>query len=410
MKILIISQYFWPESFKINEIAEYLVKKGHEVEVLTGIPNYPHGKYYEGYGVFKKKDEVYEGIKIHRVFIAPRGTGRSDKRLIPNYLTYVVSASCAMLWRLNKKYDTVMVFAVSPITQAYPAMLLKKFKKTPLCMYLCDLWPDTLFSHGIGKSKIKSFLTNRCSAIYKRFDKMLTSSMGFGSRLIDYGCKAEDIEYFPNWAESIYMPVEGYDDVRKKFGIKSDDFVVMFAGNIGFAQSVDTIIAAAEILKEHDDIKFIFVGEGTEKQWCIDFCKEKNITSCYFLERQNVSNMSKVISESDVMLVTLKNKDNYALTLPSRVQSFMACKKPIIACANGETSRVIKEANAGLTCNGEDTKGLAECIKNMYEMPIKMREKFGQNGFDYNNSFFNEEILLSKMENVLFEASKQREM
>ena len=398
MKILIISQYFWPESFKINDIAEYLGKCGHEVEVLTGIPNYPEGKYYKGYGVFKRRREEYKGINIKRVLLLPRGKGQSDKRLIPNYISYVVNGCISVFGMRRTHYDAALVFEVSPITQAYPAIFLKKLAKTPICMYIYDLWPDTLFSHGFSNSGIKRFLLKRCKNIYNSFDKLFITSKGFEQRLIEYGYKSENIEYIPQWVESRYKPVDATNKVRERFAIKATNFMVMFAGNLGFAQAIDIIIKAAECLKQNESIKFVFVGDGTEKQWCKDECGNKGINNCFFMERQSADDMPGILAEADSLLVTLKDRSNYSLTLPGRLQSFMACRKPLIVCANGETARVVEEARAGLTCPAEDADKLSECISKMAAMSEEELNLFGENGYRYACRNFDESTLLKKIE------------
>lgn len=401
MKILIISQYFWPESFKINEIADYLHQSGHSVDVLTGIPNYPEGKYYKGYGVFKRRKEEYKGIRIKRVLLIPRGKGKSDLRLVPNYISYMLG-SCIAAFNMSKnKYDAVLVFGVSPITQAYPAMLIKKLGNTPIFMYIYDLWPDTLFSHGLGGSLLKKIIVRKCVKIYKSFDRLFITSKGFKKRLLEYGCDDEKIRYIPQWVESRYQPVKAAGNIRRRFGFREDDFIVMFAGNLGFAQSVETVIECAFYLKHEDKIKIVFVGDGSVKQWCMNECGRKGLKNCFFMERQSADDMPGILAEADALLITLRNRDNYSLTLPGRLQSFMACRKPIIACANGETSNVVNEALAGLSCPADNPKELSECIIRMAGMSDEERNMYGINGFQYALKNFSEADLLKIIETEL---------
>lgn len=405
MKILIISQYFWPESFKINTIAEYLRHRGHSVDVLTGIPNYPEGKYYKGYGVFKRRREEYKGIRIKRVLLFPRGRGKSDLRLVPNYISYVLSG-CIAAFNLSKnRYDTALVFGVSPITQAYPAMLLKKLGNTPICMYIYDLWPDTLFSHGLGGRVLKKTIERECVKIYKSFDLLFITSKGFRKRLLEYGCDDEKIKYIPQWVEKRYRPVKADGKIRRRFGLRDDDFIVMFAGNLGFAQSVETIIECAFYLKHENHIKFVFVGDGSVKQWCMNECRRKEIDNCFFLERQSADNMPGILAEADALLITLRNRDNYSLTLPGRLQSFMASGKPVIACANGEAAKVVNEAHAGLSCPADNAKELSERIIRMAGMSYEERNMYGINAFQYALKNFNEADLLKTIEAELASVS-----
>jgi len=401
MKILIISQYFWPESFKINTIAEYLHQSGHSVDVLTGIPNYPEGKYYKGYGVFKRRNEEYKGIKIKRVLLLPRGKGKGDLRLVPNYISYMLS-SCVAAFGISKNhYDTVLVFGVSPITQAYPAMLMKKLCNTPICMYIYDLWPDTLYSHGLSCNMLKKIVERKCVKIYKSFDRLFITSKGFRKRLLEYGCDDEKIRYIPQWVESRYKPVNATGNVRRRFGFLDNDFVVMFAGNLGFAQSVETIVECAFYLKHLKHIKFVFVGDGSVKQWCVNECRRREIDNCFFMERQSADNMPGILAEADALLITLRDRDNYSLTLPGRLQSFLACGKPVIACANGEVAEVVNEAHAGLSCQADNAKELSECIVRMAGMSDEERNMYGINGFQYALKNFNEADLLKMLETEL---------
>lgn len=409
MKILIISQYFWPEYFKINEIAECLNDMGHEIEVLTGVPNYPQGKFYDGYGILKNIKQNYNGIKIHRVPIIPRGVKGGDKRLILNYISYAITASCAVLVKVFNRYDAILVYEVSPITQAYPALLLRLLSKTPVCLYVYDLWPETLFSHGIGKgSAIKRFIYFIVHSIYKRCDKIFISSKGFEHSILSSGYDPKLLNYIPNWAEDFYRQLKPTNYIRENLNLTKDTFIVMYAGNIGFAQSFETVLEAAKILKENKKIHFVILGDGSLKQWAIDECSKYELSNISFLGKRPAEEMPEYFAQADAMLVTLKKRENYALTLPGRVQSYMACGKPILACAGSEVSRVLRESEAGLYCEPEDAKGLALIIERMKRMPNEERLKLSENAIAYYQKEFNKDRLLNKIELLLNEMSNQR--
>lgn len=399
-KILIVSQYYWPESFIINEIAESFFDAGVEVDVLTGIPNYPEGKYYDGYGVFKKRKQEHNGIKIKRVAMMPRGTGKSDKRLIGNYVSYFILASLRLLFTKKKQYDSILVYGVSPLLQAIPARMVKKLSKVPYYIHLADLWPDTLFSHGMTEGKLQKMIINLCSKLYKDSDGVMITSAGFRERLLCYGVKVEKILYVPQWANKVYEVKECGGKLKTELGIPENHKVFMFAGNIGFAQGVDTIIEAFHELNDKTT-HIIFVGDGTERAWCEDKCKEYSLDNCHFIGKKPQDAMPDIISEADVMVVTLKDKPNYALTLPGRVQAYLACGKPILASANGETKRVVEDAECGCVCPAGDVKALCDGFKKMAAMQPDELAELACKAKGYSLMHFDREVLLKKTQDIV---------
>ena len=408
MKILIVSQYFWPENFSINAIAKYLHEQGHTVDILTGIPNYPQGKAYDGYGLLKKLHQNYDGIDIHRVWMKTRGQKGGDKRLILNYITYALDASVVMLTKLRKKYDATFVYAMSPITHAYPAIFLRKLKKVPMCLYVGDLWPDTLFSHGIGSKKVKTIITNACANIYKKSDCIIVTNESFYEPIKNYTKGTRKITYIPQAVEDIYKPLEGSNKLRKTLGIDDNDFVVMFAGNIGFAQSPKTIVEAAKITKLETRIHYVFVGDGTLKKECEEFCCENDLSNVHFIGRKPQDEMPSLIAQADAMLITLKDQSNYNLTLPGRTQAFMACGKPIICCANGETARVIRESKSGFTAQAENPSALSDIVIKCAKTDINELRKIGENGLLYSKEHYDRTSVFSKIESVLKEMKYEK--
>ena len=403
MRILIVSQYFWPEYFSINAIAKYLVDQGHKVDVLTGIPNYPQGKAYEGYGLFKNLHQEHEGISISRVWMKTRGQKGGDKRLILNYMTYAFSASVAMLGRLGKKYDATFVYEMSPITQAYPALFLRKLKKVPMCLYVGDLWPDTLFSHGLKGGKAKKILTKMCSSIYRKTDHIIAVNESFIEPINRYTNNSRPITYIPQAVEELYKPVQPSGNLRKSLGIDEQDFVVMYAGNIGFAQSPMTIVEAANRTKANSRIHYVFIGDGTMRPECEEYCKNNGLKNVHFVGRKPQEEMPDLIGEADALFITLKNQSNYNLTLPGRTQAFMACGKPIICCANGETARVIKAAQCGVVAEAENADQLAQRITECAEMDKDNLLHMGVCGLEYSKKNYDMNTVFQYIENVLKE-------
>ncbi|MBU3108862.1 glycosyltransferase family 4 protein [Clostridium gasigenes] len=395
MKILVVSQYFWPEEFRINDICKGLRDAGHEVEVLTGLPNYPSGKIYNGYSIFKKGPKEYEGIKIKRTIMVPRGK-KSSIMLGLNYLSFMVFGTIKAIPMLFKKYDRVFVFQVSPITSAVPALLVAKVKKIPSYIYIQDLWPETLYSIvSINNEKIRRVLKKVCNKIYNGFDKLLIASKGYEDILEKEGIVKDKLIYFPQWAEDFYSNEE---DIEKE----NSDFIVTFAGNIGKAQSVDTIIKAANLAKDNKNIKWQIIGDGSEFENIKKLVGEYSLQETVVLVgRKPASAMPKYYSLSDALIVTLKSEDILKVTLPAKVQSYMAAGKPILAAISGEGNKVIKESKGGLVTEAEDFKGLYNNTIALYNMNVNERNILGKCGKEYFCRNFTREKLLKKLQKIL---------
>ncbi|MCR1963327.1 glycosyltransferase family 4 protein [Clostridium perfringens] len=395
MKILVVTQYFWPEEFRINDICKGLKEAGHDVEVLTGLPNYPEGKIYKGYSWFKRGVKEYNGIKIMRVPMIPRGKN-SSMMLALNYVSFMVNVSLKALTLIGKKYDRVFVFQVSPITSAVPAIILSKLKKIPSYIYIQDLWPETFYSIiNIKNKKIRSKMKNICNKIYNSFDKLLIASKGYEDILLKEGFKKEKFEYFPQWAEDFYS------ESLKKVS-ENRIFTVTFAGNIGKAQSVNTIIEAANLAKENKNIKWQIIGDGSEFENIKYLVKKYSLENTVdLLGRKPAKDMPKYFSSSDGLIVTLKNEEILKVTLPAKVQSYMAAGKPIIAAISGEGSRTIKESKSGLVGEAEDYKALYENVIKLYDMNENERIRIGNNGKEFFEENFTRDKLLNQLEMIM---------
>ena len=395
MKILVITQYFWPEEFRINDICKGLKEAGHEVEVLTGLPNYPTGKIFDGFSYIKRGAKEYEGMKVRRVGMIPRGKNNSIM-LALNYLSFMISASIRVIPLMFKKYDRIFVFQVSPVTTAIPAIFLSKIKKIPSYIYIQDLWPETFYSIvNISNKRIRKVMKKICNKIYDAFDKLLIASKGYEEILVDGGIDKGKLEYFPQWAEDFYSNTEKSVEAR-------NEFIVTFAGNIGKAQSVDTIIEAANLAKNQDSIKWQILGDGSEfdyiKNLVDEYSLHKNVK---LLGRKPASDMPKYFSVSDALIVTLKDEDILRVTLPAKVQSYMASGKPIIAAISGEGNRIINDSKCGLVGEAEDYVKLYENVIKLFNMNEEERNCLGMNGKKYFNNNFTREKLLKQLEIII---------
>jgi colanic acid biosynthesis glycosyl transferase WcaI len=404
MNILIITQYFWPENFKINDLAVSLFRRGHHVTVLTGIPNYPEGKFFKGFGWFKKNSEVYQGVKIYRVPLIPRGQG-SKILLALNFLSFAVSASILGPLLCRSKVDIIFVYEPSPITVGIPALFFKKIKKAPIFFWVQDLWPETLSSvEAVSLNSMTYKLIGKLvKSIYSRCERILIQSQSFESSIKNHIEKDKRVYYFPNYAEKLYQPLV-LDKGSAEFSEMPKGFRVMFAGNIGFAQDFGTIVKAAKVLKYYKDIKWIIIGEGSARRWAEGKISKLGLTEVFhFLGKHPAEKIPRYFSFADALLVTLKKDPIFALTIPSKVQSYLACSKPIVAGLDGEGNRIINEAEAGVTCPSENPEALAEAILKIYHKSDEERKQMGADGRRYFEKHFESEMLTSRLENWMFE-------
>lgn len=398
MRILVVTQYFWPESFRVNDVCLSLKEKGHNVTVLTGIPNYPEGKFFSGYGVFRPLRQNYNGINIIRIPLIPRKNGRGWQ-LALNYSSFAFLASIFAPFFCHENYDIIIVYQLSPVTMALPAIILKKIHKIPLLLYVLDLWPDSLSAAGTVKSKhVINLVGKLVKYIYANSNQILVSSRGFIPKIKEMGFRESLISYWPQWAEEFYQIVSVESD-SPEIKEMPDGFRVIFAGNIGVAQSFETILGAAEILRDHSNIHFVIIGDGRMKSWVEKQVIERDLKSNFhLLGRRLVELMPRYFSLADALLVTLKKDPIFALTLPAKIQSYLACGKPILAAIEGEGASVVEEAKAGFTCEVEDCKALANIILKMYMMTEKERKAMGMRGRVYFEQYFKRDFLLKQLE------------
>lgn len=382
MKILVVCQYYYPEPFRISDICEELVRKGHEVQVVTGYPNYPEGILYKGYGRKKKIDEVINGVKVHRCFTIPRKKG-SIYRLF-NYVSfafsskiYVKSKKCVAAD--EKNFDVVFVNQLSPVIMGEAAISYKKKYKVPIILYCLDLWPESLIAGGVKRNSFVYKIFRKWSErIYCNVDKIAVTSRMFIEYLVkEFGISIDRIYYLPQYAEGIF------EKIPQKEANGLFDF--MFAGNIGEIQSVETIIKAARLLK-NEPVKFHIVGGGTDLERLQILSTKNGLDNVIFYGRRPVEEMPMFYEKADAMLVTLKADPILSFTLPGKIQSYMAAGKPIIGAIDGEAAVVIKEADCGFCGNAENEEILANNIR----LFIKNNnaKKQGENAISYYNKYF----------------------
>ena len=398
MRILVVTQYFWPENFRINDLVSELIKKGHNVTILTGLPSYPNMEVYEKYIQDKIKYNSFNGAKIIRVPIVTRGN--AGLKLILNYISFFLSASTIGVYKLRKlEFDSIFVFEPSPITVGIPAIILRRLKKAPLIFWVLDLWPETLEAVGIIKSKLILEAIGRIvSTIYKRCDLILGQSKSFISHIMRRSGNTR-VEYFPGWAESILETKISNNIVNK-----NKVFNITFTGNIGKSQDFPSIISAIEILKNNNKIHWTIVGDGRYFKWLKREITEKKLNNRVTLAgRHPIENMPRFFNEADALLVSLKDEPIFSLTIPGKIQAYLSTGKPILGMLNGEGARILKESNSGLVCNSGDSKSLVQNINKLSNMSIHERFKIGLNGINLSSREFDRDILINKLESWMSE-------
>lgn len=391
MKILVVCQYFYPEQFRVNDICFELVKEGHDVTVLTGLPNYPSGVVDEKYKGLNNRDEDINGVKVIRSWLI--GRGDNNKKLAANYLSFAISSTIKALF-IKKDFDLILVYQLSPVTMAIPGILLKKLTKKPLILYCHDLWPESIASGGISSDSILYRVLLKLSKwIYNNSNEILTSSKMFEEYFKHTLDVQKNITHLPVYAEALFENIKPKQKTNESINL-------VFAGNIGEMQSVETIIYAAEKLKDNTDIKFHIIGDGSSKAKCEGLVNQLKLNNVVFHGQHPVTEMPKFYEMADAFLVTMKANKIISYTLPNKVQSYMAAGKPIIGSIDGETQIVIEEANCGYCSPAEDSIKLADNIREFAEERDKHIE-YGQNARKYYDSNFSKKKYIGKLNDFL---------
>ena len=401
MNILIVTQYFWPENFKINDLVKELVKRGHKVTVLTGVPNYPEGLVFQEFLNNPAQFSHYAGAEIVRVFLFPRGSSRIH--LILNYLSFVFSASFQGLWKLRgQQFDVIFANQLSPVTIGIPAAVMRFFKRTPLVLWVQDLWPESLQATGVVKSRTMIWLVGKLvSLVYNRCDLILAQSKSFIMHIQKYADSRIRVLYFPNWAETIYKTSNAIP--APEVPLKPESFDIMFAGNIGEAQDFPAILDAAEILKSELKIRWLILGSGRMDDWVASEIKKRNLhNSVLMLGRYPLYRVPSFFKHAKVLLVSLKDEAIFSMTIPSKLQTYLAAGKPLLGMINGEGAMVIKESASGFVCSAGDSKALADLALKLFTMSAEELEAMGRKGLEYSKQEFDRSNLISKLE-VMFE-------
>lgn len=399
MRFLIVTQYFWPENFRVNDLAGALVARGHHVTVLTGQPNYPDGRIFDAFRAKPGAFLQHHGAEIVRVPLLARRRG--SLRLVLNYASFVVTGATLGAWRLRgRAFDVVFVYQPSPISSCLPALLLGRLKRAPVVLWTLDLWPETLQAIGVITSpRILRQVGRMVSFIYQRCALILGQSRGFSANVVRYSGDAVKFRYFPQWSESLFDGSEtaasGAPEVKPFDGL----FNVLFAGNIGDAQDFPSILDAAERLRHRTDIRWLIVGDGRAAGWVRDEIARRNLGDhVILLGRHPIERMPEFFKAASALLVTLKKDAVFALTIPGKVQTYLAAGKPVLGMLDGEGARVINDAGAGLTCASGDAAMLATLVERLAATNVHDRSAMGDRGRVYAAQEFDRDVLLKQLE------------
>jgi glycosyltransferase involved in cell wall biosynthesis len=400
VKILVVSQYFWPENFRINDLVVELAKRGNDVTVLTGHPNYPEGKIFPEYKSNAESYGEFGGARVVRVPLFPRGTG--SLRLMLNYLSFALSASALGPWKLREKtFDVIFVCQLSPVTVGIPAAILRKLKSAPIVFWILDLWPESLRAVGVVRSPILlkgvGFLV---SFIYRHCDLILAQSKSFIPEIKKYCSPNRRIEYFPSWSESVFDFATTIPAPEIPFA--PGVFSVMFAGNIGDAQDFPAILQAAEALKDDRRIRWLVVGDGRAAAWVRQEVEKRGLAdSVLMLGRYPLERMPSFYTHADALLVSLRDEPIFSMTIPGKLQSYLAAGKPVLAMLDGEGADLVQRSGAGLACRAGDGLALADAVLKLALMSDEERKMMGNKALEVNKSEFDRATLISRLERWL---------
>lgn len=406
MRIVIVSQYFWPEFFLVNSLATELKARGHEVTVLTGLPNYPQGQYFSGFSFWSGPwEQDYHGVRVLRVPLLARGQG--FLRLSLNYLSFVVFGILLGPWRVPRDFDVIFCFGISPVTLCLPAIFLRAIFRKPLLFWVQDLWPESVSAVGATKStRVIGAIGSIVRFVYRRCDLILMQSRAFAQSVQQWGGVPAQMRYVPNWAKAPDANSAATNRSEPEW-LKDlpQGFKIVFAGNIGKAQDMPTVLRAADLLKDIENLHWILVGDGSDYDFVLKTRQEKGLERCvHTYGRRPNEDMATLFSKGDVMLVSLTDEPIFALTVPSKVQAYMASGKPILASVRGEGARIVEEAQAGLSCEAQNPESLARVVREFMKMSAEERSAMGQRGFVYFQKHFEQNVVVSQIESLCLEA------
>jgi glycosyltransferase involved in cell wall biosynthesis len=408
MHILILSQYYDPEPIpKPVELAQELKLLGHEVSVVTGFPNYPSGQLYPGYKLRFMQKTRLSGINVTRTYEYPYH-GKSALGRIINYVSFMISAPFSLF--KNRHFDVIYVWH-PPLTVGIAAWVISVFSRTPFVYDVQDIWPESVVISGLVNNELViKIIACIEKFVYRKASSLFVVTKGAGENLIEKGVPEDKISVMPHWIdEKLFLSVDDVEieNLRQEYGFRNR-FVVMFAGNLGTVQGLDTIISAAENITDDEKVLIVFVGGGSDESRLKDLVETKNLNGrVCFINRQPIDKIPEYLAAADVLLVHLKSSDLSDYVIPSKTIAYLAAGKPIIMAADGAAAELVEEINAGIIIEPENPSSLAEAIRELSSADQKVLEKMGKNGRDHFLVNFSRSIVIPLYEKALVKVVNQ---
>jgi len=403
-RVLVVCQHFWPEAFRINDICDFLVEKDCEIDVLCGIPNYPKGRFFDGYSYFRNRKQRHNSVNIRRAFEVPRGNN-SNLRIFLNYLSFPLASLFHIPRLLTKKYDKIIIYQLSPVMMSIAGIIIGKIKKTETTMYVLDLWPENLFSVINPKSALLRKIAAKVSHWhYKKVDKLVVLSEKMKDRLLDVTkIDPEKIIVLPQACEKVFEKDMHDKALSSRF---KNGFNILYTGNISPAQSFRTIITAAKELKQTGvtDINWIIVGDGMSRNWLEGEVGKAGLSDSFFFEGfKPIEDIPKYTDIADLLIGCLVKSDLLEATIPAKVMSYFASGKPMALAMDGEVQELVNNTiKCGFSGPTEDATALVANIKRIYSMPAKDRQVMGARGRAYHFKHFERNIILNQLYRFIF--------
>jgi glycosyltransferase involved in cell wall biosynthesis len=391
MRILFLSQWFTPEPFfKGLSFAKALKERGHEVEVLTGFPNYPEGKLYQGYRQRMLQRENMGGVTVLRVPLYPSHDSSTVRRMA-NYSSFALSAT--LIGAFSVRPADVMYVYHPPATVALPAAAIGRIRRIPFVYDIQDLWPDTLDATGMMDSKLLHKTVDLwCRRTYRAAARIVVLSPGFKAKLVERGVPPDKINVIYNWCEEGQIGKGTRNEALARELGMAGRFNIVFAGTMGKAQALDAVLDAAKILSGKDPaVQFVFIGGGIEVERLRRISTENGLSNVLFLPRRPFSEIGEVLSLADVLLVHLKDDPLFRITIPSKIQAYLAMGRPILAGVRGDAADLVRTSGAGLVCAPEDAGSMADAVERFFRMPKSQLDELGENG----RAFYRRELAMT---------------
>lgn len=405
MRVVMISQYFHPEPFSNSAIARELVRRCHEVVAVPCVPNYPAGEFTQGYSNTQKREETWQGVRIFRAFTVARG--RTKLSLALNYIVYPFAAAWTMWRKIKERPDVSFVSMPSPLFQAVAGVLLRWRTGTPCVYWVQDIWPESaIFTLNIHNRFARAILNAICGWIYRRADLILVQSEAFPPMITRFGVKPERIRVFPNTAPETYRPLGPEAAPDQAALVPQKGFRLMFAGNIGESQDFDTLIEAAGRLRHREDLTWVIIGSGRDEGRVRQAVADRSLEDRFlFLGRHPEETIPYFFAHADALIVSLRDTPIFALTVPYKVQCYMACGKPIVASLNGEGARIVNASGAGIAAPASNPEALASAIERMIDHSPAERASYGRASLEYFRAHYSQSIVYDILERSLEEAA-----